>query len=69
MSSSRGDHFEMPWKTLEIPVYSRKFNRDKIILFVGDIKTNPHFLFSSILFESMRIIRSLVQGPVTPLGL
>lgn len=45
MSYSRGDHFEMPWKPLEIPVYSRKFNRDKIILFVGDIKTNLHFLF------------------------
>lgn len=36
MSNSRGDHFEMrmPWKTLDIPVCSRKFGRNKIILFV-----------------------------------
>lgn len=39
MSNSRGDHFKirMPWKT-EIPLCSKKFSRNKIILFAEDIK-------------------------------
>ena len=29
-SSSRGDHFEMPWKTVEVPVDSRKVAGTKL---------------------------------------
>lgn len=40
VSNSRGARFEMriSQKTLDIPTYSRQFNRNKVILFVEDIK-------------------------------
>lgn len=40
VSNSRGARFEvrMLQKTLDIPMYRRKFNRNKIILFLENIK-------------------------------